>query len=138
MRRALLFLVLSAMLFGKNAKELEGDILFSIAKTFVKKDIIYLFCENKSCENLKAKKGKIIFVSNARDADIVFSKNASEYKSLCGRTWLFSLSYKDYKKARCSIGVFFWQKGRPNIIFNQKLIEKFNVNLPPSYHQFVE
>jgi len=36
------------------------------------------------------------------------------------------------------VGGFYWQKGRPNILFLKDNIDKYNIKLPSSMKQYIE
>jgi hypothetical protein len=52
---------------------------------------------------------------------------------------IFTTSYhllQTYKNQ--AIGGFFWQKGRPNILFLKQNLQKHHIKLPPSMQEYVE
>ena len=77
---------------------------------------------------------KIVKEPQNADLLILLDPIKSPYKAL-----IFTSSYralKHYKKS--AIGGFYWQKGRPNILFLETNLDKHNIKLPNSMNEYVE
>jgi len=78
----------------------------------------------------------IKLVRNKNQADILFIFHTfgikTNKKVFVGRYRLL----KEYKNQ--AIGGFYWQKGRPNLIFLHKNIDFFNIKLPSDMKEFEE
>ena len=70
------------------------------------------------------------------NADILFISDESSLEKIDPKKIIFVNSYSLLKKYQKSvIGGFFWQKGRPNILFLRKSLQRYHINLPlPLYH----
>ena len=71
-----------------------------------------------------------------KEADIVIvTKNTIDAR--CLKKIILGTRYRHLKKPYV-LGAFFWQKGRPNIVFKRRNLIKKRVNLPKSLQEFVE
>ena len=75
-------------------------------------------------------------VESPKDANFLLLDNNSSIET---NALIFVTNYKILEKMQKSaIGGFFWQKGRPNILFLRKNLQKKNIQLPKSMQDFVE
>ena len=56
----------------------------------------------------------------------------------CERIPILVLDYDLLEIYENAVVAFFWKKGRPNIVFLKKRLEKFNIVLPESYKIYEE
>jgi hypothetical protein len=56
----------------------------------------------------------------------------------CSNKPIFTNNYRLFKNFPQIIGAFFWQKGRPNIIFDAERLKEQNIVLDPSYDKYIE
>ncbi|WP_200762861.1 hypothetical protein [Nitrosophilus alvini] len=92
------------------------------------KKVIYEKIEGTKITN-DIKKADILFVHNPKTLT-----NLNTYKVI-----IFVGNYALLKKYQnVAIGGFFWQKGRPNIVFIKKNLQKLNINLPKTFEEFIE
>ena len=125
------------MVFAFDATAVKAEILSKIAHEFIKKDVVNIYTDD--AELLKTK-GLIASLnySSFEDADIVFVTKNSAKVSINSKKHIFTTSYSAFKKYPHIIGVFFWQKGRPNIIIREKIIKKQNIILSEQFKRFLE
>ena len=75
-------------------------------------------------------------VDETKNADIAVLGKERHARCDCP---LFVTDYKLLKKTQASaIGGFFWQKGRPNIIFLRSNLQKRGIELPNSMDEYME
>jgi len=123
----ILVLVLFNSLFSSEDYELKLyetvlPIIFNTTeiKVFVTKDINTIL---KSSD-------KFIIVNNCNDADLLIGKKFINLPNNCKDKPLFTTTYKSFKNNVNCIGAFYWKKGRPQIKFKLKNIEKHNLLFP--------
>ena len=136
MKKLLLILFTSLVLFASQA-ETERKIYDTILHTLLpQKKSIRLWTDSKSLADELQGLDDVELVENIDKADIaVVSKKLPKDCSCL----LFVTSYhllKKYKER--AVGGFFWQKGRPNILFLKKNLQKEGIRLASSMQQFVE
>ncbi|HIE34887.1 MAG TPA: hypothetical protein EYP79_01650 [Campylobacterales bacterium] len=129
-----LFLTLIAIL-NIFAYEIENRIYKEILLSlYNEKKEIKVWSNNKNLIKIEPK--RIILVKDPKEADILI---LNKYENINIEKPIFVTKYhllKRYKKI--AIGGFYWQKGRPNIVFLKSNLKKFNINLPKQFHIFVE
>lgn len=135
LRKLLLLLVLGFTLYASDST-LATKIYLSIAKEIAGKNVptfylhgnIKYLNKNKEIKALKA----------CAKADIVILNELSGLPEECQGKLLFTTHYSTYIENKNILGAFFWQKGRPNIIFRRSLLEKNKVVLSSSFNKFIE
>jgi len=73
-------------------------------------------------------------VNDCNEADMVLSGTTFPCKDKIA----FLTRYKTFKKNTGAIGALFWQKGRPNIIFRKKVLQRYHIELPPEFTKYIE
>ncbi len=135
MKKLLLILFIGITLFASD-KEIAIKIYLSIAKACTDKSDpkFYLHGTIKELRNNKA----ITAVYTCEEADFVVLSTMDQLPAECKEKPLFATRYKIFMKNPETIGAFFWQKGRPNIIFHRESLEKHHISLGASYDRYIE
>ena len=115
-------------------EEIYGDIIHAI---FPNRQTVYVWSDDKTISFLD-NIGGIKMLNNANNADILILNNTSKNAFLVGkivfvRKYYLLKKYKDF-----AVGGFYWQKGRPNILFLKQNLEKFDIKLPNGLESFIE
>jgi len=141
---SLVFVILftSLLIANEEARELRIRILGALAHTVTGKSLPYVYLDEPNIKNLDTKKYGFILIQQCKKADVIFTHKADTILKECPTLddkMLFTLSYRDYiTHEEQAIGAFFWQKGRPNIILNKRLIQHYHIQLPQEYDKYVE
>ena len=70
-------------------------------------------------------------------SDIILTRN--ELIPKCSeKVLVFATNYLAFSKLPNAIGAFFYQKGRPNIIFRKENLKKHNIILPDDLKKYIE
>ncbi len=78
-------------------------------------------------------------LDNCENAQIIFTKRYEDLDPQCRNKKIFFLSFKEYRLHKNkAVGAFFWQKGRPNILFRKEALQKFHIKVTPEFEKFVE
>ena len=134
MKIFLLCLFLST-LYADDAK-LASDIFYNIVQSITKKakPKVYIHFD---IEALKKYPGLIVRVEKCREADIVLLSSLEKIPASCNDKILFGTRYFHLKNSKV-VGSFFWQKGRPNILFYQKRLDRYNLKLDAGFNKYIE
>ena len=137
MKKLLLFLLFSITLFASRS-DTERKIYDTLIHAILPKEkVIYVWSDSKELTRELKKIKNIVLVPKLKEAKIAIVKK-TEIPTQCS-CLLFVTSYKQLKRYKDkAIGGFFWQKGRPNILFLKKNLQKEGVSLPKSMQQFIE
>ena len=135
MRKLLLTLLIGFSLFASDT-ELAIKIYLSIARACTGKSEpkFYLHGDVKTLQGTK----DITAVYTCEEADIVILSTMEQLPEACQNKLLFTSRYKIFSKTPEVIGAFFWQKGRPNIIFRRESLEKHHITLDSTFDKYIE
>ena len=128
------FLIIATLYAGDDQK--ASSIFNLITKSVTQKTNpnIYIHTEIKS---LKLYPDGLNIVTECTKADIVILSTTKNIPSECKEKILFGTRYSHLKNSNV-IGAFFWQKGRPNILFYQDRLEQNSIKLDSSFDKYIE
>ena len=135
MIKLLLTLFLVTGIYASDDKKASG-IFNLIVKEITKKEnsSVYIYTNIYSIEQYP---GNINIVDDCKEADLVILSTTRNIPKECEEKILFGSRYSHMNNPNV-IGSFFWQKGRPNILFYQKRLKKHNINLDASFNRYIE
>jgi len=130
----LVFLLISTVY--SSDKELATKIYLSIAQEFSGKEspVFYLYKDIKYLD----KNANIKITKDCKSADIVVINTLKSLSPECSKKVIFTTKYRLYSENENIIGAFFWQKGRPTVIFNRELLKQHNIVLSKSFQKYIE
>ena len=101
---------------------------------------ITIFINSKEYKNIPYFIKKYQYTDDCIEADILFVDTLDNLPKQCIEEHkIFVTRYRDFIFNKNKIiGAFFWQKGRPTIIFNRKKLNDFGVVLPKKYNKYIE
>ena len=128
-------LLLSSLLYAKDA-DIASKIITTIAIGVTHKENpkIYIY-DNYTPYGLT--KHTLNLTNNCQDADIVLISAIKGLPNNCFKKILFGTKYSNLQN-KDVIGAFFWQKGRPNILFSKENLEKKNIKLSTNLQKYIE
>ena len=128
-------------LFGDTLSQIKAQIILNIAHIITHNKIVKIYVDDPSFLDIFQNRHNIIRVMNCFRADIIITKNSKNIKQKCKNKQvnIISTTYRDYKQnSNIDFGAFFWQKGRPNMLINSKIIQKRNIHLSRSYYKYLD
>ncbi|MEA3370477.1 MAG: hypothetical protein U9Q40_03990 [Campylobacterota bacterium] len=130
----LAFFIITTLCASDDKK--ASTIFNLIAKNITKKTApnIYLHKYNKS---IKKYPGNLNIVTKCEEADLVILSTTKDIPQECSKKILFGTRYSHLKNSNV-LGAFFWQKGRPNILFYQERLKREKIKLSPSFDKYIE
>jgi len=133
--KLLLILILITSIYANDDKKASG-IFNLIIKEITKKEHANVYL-HKGIASIERYPGSLKIVTECKDADIIILSTTREIPEECSKKILFGSRYSHLKNPNV-IGSFFWQKGRPNILFYKKRLEKNNLKLDSSFDRYIE
>lgn len=125
-----IFSFLSAfILYGASS---ESSIIKVIFQALYQKQNITVFVSDET-KTIIVKEAGFSVATLCSKADIVYTNSILEN---CTNKPIFTDNYPLFKENTNVIGAFYWSKGRPNIMFSSKRMEKFNMGLPTSLQKY--
>ena len=130
------FLFINTLLFSSDLQTEEKIYKLIIHNLIPQQKEIKAWGDTpKNQEILKTIPG-VTVVTSPKTADFLLlnNKKASNSKAL-----IFVTNFKLLEKMQnIAVGGFYWQKGRPNILFLRQNLQKNNIHLPKSMQDFIE
>jgi len=134
LKKLLLSLILITKLFADDI-HIEKSIYEKIFSALVttEKPLIY---SDESILSLGLRPADFTQVNECHEAEIVVMTHSSvpEY---CRSKIVFGTRYR-HLEVDYILGAFFWQKGRPNLLFLQEKLDEHNIVLRDSLEEYVE
>ena len=127
--------MISTFIVYANDTDIEKQIYESFFSSLSKSKVPTIYTDTKIA-SLSLVSDHFNLVDNCSDAEIVIMTQ-SDLSKECQSKIVFGTRYRHLKQPYV-IGAFFWQKGRPNIVFLGEKLEEKHITLDPSLEQFVE
>jgi len=112
----------------------ELKLYEKIFPLIMKKPTLKVFVEDRY-KDIFEDSEHILLVSNCRNADFIFAKNSSMLPNGCASKPIFATQFKAFSQKNV-FGVFYWKKGRPQLVFNKKTIQEKGLVLPQSLAKY--
>ena len=137
MRYAVILSIFSfSLLFGASSEKVEAKIIMSMLKSVTDNTNLLLYTDSKKI-NKTLLNNDTTFVKSCDKADIAILE-ADMSVTECKNIPIITLRYDLLKIYSNSIGSFFWQKGRPNIVFIEARLRDQNITIDSSFNDFIE
>ncbi len=135
MIKLLLTLFLITSIYASDDKK-ASTIFNLIAKNITEKSSpnVYLHKGNSSLEKYP---GNLNITTECAKADLVILSTTKDIPKECLEKILFGTRYSHLKN-KDVVGSFFWQKGRPNILFYKQRLKEHKVKLDSSFDRYIE
>lgn len=116
--------------------QIESSIFKEVIGAMVKTDKpkVFIYKENNS---LQKHSDGLELVYSCSNADVVVVSTLKNLPDLCFDKIIFGTKYSHLKDSRV-VGAFFWQKGRPNILFYKDRLDKNDIKLDSSFDKYIE
>ena len=135
MKNLILIFILITTLYASDDKKASG-IFNLIVKEITKKENSSVYIHT-NISSLRKYPGSINIVTDCEKADLVILSTTTNIPKECEGKILFGSRYSHMKNPHV-IGSFFWQKGRPNILFYSKRLKEHNINLDSNFDRYIE
>ncbi len=125
-----------ALLASEQELRLESNIYHTITKELTHKERpkIYMQIKIPSIEQFPS---HFEIVTHCEKADILLITYAKEVNIKCQNKIIFGTRKKTLS-TKNTVGAFFWQKGRPNILFYKSRIEKIGLDLGKDFQKYID
>ncbi len=120
-----------------NDKELASSLLYKATQAITNKQTPNIYLHHKEKIKFNFDFSKFNIVNNCKQADIVILPTTKDLQKQCRKKILFATNLNALKNKHV-IGAFFWQKGRPNIIFYNKRLKQKHIKLNASFSKYIE
>ncbi|MEZ0323515.1 MAG: hypothetical protein ABWJ98_04300 [Hydrogenothermaceae bacterium] len=132
----IVFISLAILFEILNAQELalkyEIKLIEKIVRDITGKDFPNVCVVNYPVDRIREYSNNLV-ISSCNQADMVIA-GTDEVSSFNKPVLLVGSA--EFKKKNYIIGAIFWRKGRPQIMFIEKNLKYFNIELPPEYRRY--
>jgi hypothetical protein len=126
----LIFLVFNLFAFDKKTASLIFEKIFSAV---TKQEPIEVYAKNSDYEEVIRLSALLEF---SKDAKFVIVSHKSEIPNDPNRI-LFSTDLEILKNHKNAIGAFYWEKGRPKIVFVKDRLKRFELEIDLSFEKYL-
>ena len=133
-KTVLIFFLITTVYAGND--KTASSIFNMITKSITKKSNSKVYIHTQ-VDSLQKYPGNLKIVNGCNKADVVILSTMKNLPQKCLKKVLFGTRYSHLKNPEV-VGAFFWQKGRPNILFYQERLEKKNIKLSPNFNKYIE
>ena len=134
LKKLLILCLLSLKLIASDIT-LAHEIYASIFQALIPNQKAKIYTQS-SIEALNLASNSYLLVNNCKNADIIVITKRIP-KGDCQAKILFGTRYRHLKEPNV-VGAFFWQKGRPNILFKGEVLSRYNITLPHAFEPYIE
>lgn len=78
----------------------------------------------------------ITLVSSCEEAELVVTRQTQTEQG-CDRKPAIVLSYRAFKNRQDAVGAFFWQKGRPTVVYSKTRLDAFGLIVSDDLKKYV-
>jgi len=136
MKTIILLLIVTTALFSSENYELK--LYQNILPTLFQKESLHIYMQDIEQINLFKHSTILKTVDKCSDADLIIGKNFDDLSPECQDKPIFTTSYRSFRDTKNAFGAFYWRKGRPQIQFKLKVIQKYHLYLPPNLSRYAK
>ncbi len=104
---------------------------------FPDKEVIHVWLDNPKKRAIFEKIKRVEVVNDHKRADILILYNSFDVPA--DNKIIFADGYLVFEHFKNRlVGGFYWQKGRPNLVFIKKNLKDHNISLPPTLKEYIE
>lgn len=132
----LLFFITISLFASEQELRLESNIYYTITKELTHKERpkVYMQTAIPAIEQFPS---HFEIVTSCKEADILLISYKKEVNVSCQNKIIFGTRNKTLSMKH-TVGAFFWQKGRPNILFYKSRIEKIGLDLGKEFQKYID
>lgn len=136
--RFLMIAFMNSVLYAEVSNtSIETKIIEKIAASLFPGQRITAWGETTDQKNMIKQSTKLNAVENSNDAQfIIVAKRIPQ--NFSNSSVLITTEYSLLKKEERIVGAFFWQKGRPNVLFLRGRMQKANLKLGHEFDKYIE
>jgi len=115
---------------------LESSVYYAIFKeiTHSERPKIYMYTPVPSIERFDS---RFQLAKDCKQSDVVIIKHSKDLTNECKDKILFGTKYQTLRNKNV-VGAFFWQKGRPNILFYKTRLDEHKIILNKDLRKYID
>jgi len=132
-----MLLIITLSLFGSEAKWTRLLLEQMITNIHHPSTRTIVYVSDKKIHSFLRHSKKLILTDRCEQADIIISSTLKNDPTCHKDIPAIVLSYRAFKQRNDAIGAFFWQKGRPTIVYYQPRLEHYNLTTDSKVKRYV-
>jgi len=136
MKTIILLLMLTTALFSSENYELK--LYQDLLPTLFGKKSLHIYTQDIELADLFKQSNILKTSHNCKDADLIIGKDFDDLPHACHDKPIFATSYRSFIHTKNAFGAFYWMKGRPQIQFKLKVIQKYHLHLSPNLSRYAK
>jgi hypothetical protein len=117
----------------KTASKIYDKLFFSIYK----KNTILVYTPNQTYKSMLQNSQILKNVETIEEATVIIISNQNEITPKMGNKTIFAANYEVFRDNENAIGAFYWNKGRPEIVFSQSRLLGKNLSVSQDLEKYI-
>lgn len=140
MRYLLALLIMPCLVLANSLDDVKSTLISKIAEALVKKKIVNIYTNDSTYEMLHKFPYRFNLVESCDEADMVLTPDVELPKNECrmSKALVLMTHYRGYTQSKEAVGALFWQKGRPNLIFDKSRLQELSLVLSHAFSKYIE
>lgn len=118
----------------KTAAKIYDKLFYGIFQ----KDKILVYAKEPLYKSMILSAQNLQLTENIDEAAIVIITSPNELNNRIKNKIIFATTNQIFQENENAIGAFYWQKGRPEIIFSAQRLNKLSINISNDLERFVK
>lgn len=118
----------------KTASKIYDKLFYGVFK----KNIIYVYTNNQTYKTVILGSQYLKLVDNVDDANIVLFSSGDDLTYKMKNKLIFATDYDSFRDNSNAIGAFYWNKGRPEIVFSGERLENAKLSLSGEFERYLK
>lgn len=137
MIKIITILLILGLTLNASEKEYATKIIKNLVEVIDKSNTSVWIDDDSDVTGLLELK-QLNVVKTCKNAKVLILSSDKSIPKHCISKPVLVLDYDLLEKHNNAVSAFFWQKGRPNIVFLKKRLQHFSISLPSTYDKYVE
>jgi len=137
MLKIIMILLILGLTLNASEKEYATKIIKNLVEVIDKSNTSVWIDDDSDVTGLLELK-QLNVVKTCKNAKVLILSSDKSIPKHCISKPVLVLDYDLLEKHSNAVSAFFWQKGRPNIVFLKKRLQHFSISLPSTYDKYVE
>jgi hypothetical protein len=137
LKKLILTLILILSPIYSSEIKTASKIMGKISSVLIKKENTSVLTNDARNEEIVSYSMKMKNISSCNNADMIIT-HTKDIPKCDKEVLIFVTNYLAFKALPEAVGAFFYQKGRPNIIFREENLAKYNIVLPSEFNKYIE
>ncbi|MFK5983919.1 MAG: hypothetical protein QM479_00635 [Pseudomonadota bacterium] len=124
------------LIVASDVNKIENKIIMNMILSLTNKQYPSIYTDSQRIKKILTEQD-VHFVESCSSAQIAIIQTNKELKN-CNKILIITLKYDLLKTYPDSVASFFWQKGRPNIVFIKSRLNSHNITIGSEFNDFIE